>query len=73
MQLAILFWKLKLVLLPQLHDDKGSVSAPFLSRNAFGYVLTITSFVVAWLETWFLDFKVLTQEADDERGGRNVS
>ncbi|XP_040917914.1 stAR-related lipid transfer protein 3 isoform X2 [Toxotes jaculatrix] len=35
--------------------------------NAFGYVLPITSFVVAWLETWFLDFKVLTQEADDER------
>jgi len=39
-----------------------------LSQNAFGYVLPITSFVVAWLETWFLDFKVLTQEADDERG-----
>lgn len=26
--------------------------------------------MVAWLETWFLDFKVLTQEADDERGER---
>uniref|UniRef100_A0A8C9TAF4 StAR-related lipid transfer protein 3 n=1 Tax=Scleropages formosus TaxID=113540 RepID=A0A8C9TAF4_SCLFO len=38
------------------------------SDNAFGYVLPITSFVVAWLETWFLDFKVLTQEAEDERG-----
>lgn len=38
-----------------------------LSQNAFGYVLPITSFVVAWLETWFLDFKVLTQEASDER------
>uniref|UniRef100_A0A3Q3XFC9 StAR-related lipid transfer protein 3 n=1 Tax=Mola mola TaxID=94237 RepID=A0A3Q3XFC9_MOLML len=38
-----------------------------LSQNAFGYVLSITSFVVAWLETWFLDFKVLPQEADDER------
>lgn len=38
------------------------------SQNAFGYVLPITSFVVAWLETWFLDFKVLTQEAEDERG-----
>ncbi|KAL3986767.1 transferrin receptor [Sarotherodon galilaeus] len=36
-------------------------------QNAFGYVLPITSFVVAWLETWFLDFKVLPQEADDER------
>lgn len=39
-----------------------------LSQNAFGYVLPITSFVVAWLETWFLDFKVLPQEADDKRG-----
>ncbi|MBN3309823.1 stAR-related lipid transfer protein 3 isoform X2 [Amia ocellicauda] len=38
-----------------------------LSKNAFGYVLPITSFVVAWLETWFLDFKVLTQEAAEER------
>uniref|UniRef100_A0A3B3ZDP8 START domain-containing protein 3 n=1 Tax=Periophthalmus magnuspinnatus TaxID=409849 RepID=A0A3B3ZDP8_9GOBI len=38
-----------------------------MSDNAFGYVLPITSFVLAWLETWFLDFKVLTQEADDER------
>lgn len=38
------------------------------SHNAFDYVLPIASFVVAWLETWFLDFKVLTQEAEDERG-----
>ncbi|XP_037544545.1 stAR-related lipid transfer protein 3 [Nematolebias whitei] len=38
-----------------------------LSKNAFGYVLPITSFVVAWVETWFLDFKVLTQEAADDR------
>ena len=38
------------------------------TQNPFGYVLPITSFVVAWLETWFLDFKVLTQEAEDERG-----
>ncbi|XP_017284966.1 stAR-related lipid transfer protein 3 [Kryptolebias marmoratus] len=38
-----------------------------LSNNPFGYVLPITSFVVAWLETWFLDFKVLTQEAADDR------
>ncbi|KAK2833150.1 hypothetical protein Q5P01_017039 [Channa striata] len=43
------------------------IQSDLLSRNAFGYVLPITSFVVAWLETWFLDFKVLTQEADDER------
>ncbi|XP_047428362.1 stAR-related lipid transfer protein 3 isoform X2 [Mugil cephalus] len=38
-----------------------------LAQNAFGYVLPISSFVLAWLETWFLDFKVLIQEADDER------
>lgn len=48
------------------------VSAQLLSQNAFGYVLPITSFVVAWLETWFLDFKVLTQEAEDERGEGNI-
>lgn len=29
--------------------------------------------MVAWLETWFLDFKVLTQEADDERGESTTS
>lgn len=50
-----------------------SVSMQLLFQNAFGYVLPITSFVVAWLETWFLDFKVLTQEADDERGKVKVA
>lgn len=54
----------------QLQDNTVSGSEQLLSQNAFGYVLPITSFVVAWLETWFLDFKVLTQEADDERGER---
>lgn len=50
--------------------DAVDVLSPqlFSNKNAFGYVLPITSFVVAWLETWFLDFKVLTQEAEDERG-----
>ncbi|TDH03180.1 hypothetical protein EPR50_G00160370 [Perca flavescens] len=43
------------------------IVSSLLSQNAFGYVIPITSFVVAWLETWFLDFKVLPQEADDER------
>lgn len=56
------------MLFPQLQDNTVSGSEQLLSQNAFGYVLPITSFVVAWLETWFLDFKVLTQEADDERG-----
>ncbi|XP_030649573.1 stAR-related lipid transfer protein 3 [Chanos chanos] len=43
------------------------IISELFNKNAFGYVLPITSFVVAWLETWFLDFKVLTQEAEDER------
>ncbi|KAI7798630.1 stAR-related lipid transfer protein 3 [Triplophysa rosa] len=43
------------------------ILSDLFNQNAFGYVLPITSFVVAWLETWFLDFKVLTQEAEDER------
>uniref|UniRef100_A0AAQ4QSH5 StAR related lipid transfer domain containing 3 n=1 Tax=Gasterosteus aculeatus aculeatus TaxID=481459 RepID=A0AAQ4QSH5_GASAC len=43
------------------------IVSSLLSHNVFGYVIPITSFVVAWLETWFLDFKVLPQEADDER------
>lgn len=37
-----------------------------LSQGAFGYVLPIVSFVLAWIETWLLDFKVLPQEAKDE-------
>ncbi|XP_015230353.1 PREDICTED: stAR-related lipid transfer protein 3 [Cyprinodon variegatus] len=43
------------------------ILSELLSKNGFGYVLAIASFVVAWLETWFLDFKVLTQEAEEER------
>ncbi|XDV33942.1 hypothetical protein PO909_004175 [Leuciscus waleckii] len=43
------------------------IISDLFSQTAFGYVLPITSFVLAWLETWFLDFKVLTQEAEDER------
>uniref|UniRef100_A0A2K5D4E6 StAR-related lipid transfer protein 3 n=1 Tax=Aotus nancymaae TaxID=37293 RepID=A0A2K5D4E6_AOTNA len=38
-----------------------------LSKGAFGYLLPIVSFVLAWLETWFLDFKVLPQEAEEDR------
>ncbi|XP_026530629.1 STARD3 N-terminal-like protein isoform X2 [Notechis scutatus] len=37
-----------------------------LSQGAFGYVLPIISFLLAWIETWFLDFKVLPQEAEEE-------
>ncbi|XP_062813703.1 STARD3 N-terminal-like protein isoform X2 [Anolis carolinensis] len=37
-----------------------------LSQGPFGYVLPIISFILAWIETWFLDFKVLPQEAEEE-------
>ncbi|KAM4034036.1 stAR-related lipid transfer protein 3 isoform 2-T3 [Anomaloglossus baeobatrachus] len=43
------------------------IMSQLLSKGAFGYLLPIISFVLAWLETWFLDFKVLTQEAEEER------
>ncbi|XP_044527686.1 stAR-related lipid transfer protein 3 [Gracilinanus agilis] len=43
------------------------ILSQLLSKGAFGYLLPIVSFVIAWLETWFLDFKVLTQEAEEER------
>lgn len=35
-------------------------------QGAFGYVLPIMSFILAWIEAWFLDFKVLPQEAEEE-------
>ncbi|XP_064439503.1 stAR-related lipid transfer protein 3 isoform X5 [Mirounga angustirostris] len=43
------------------------ILSELLSKGAFGYLLPIVSFVLAWLETWFLDFKVLPQEAEEER------
>ncbi|NXR24428.1 STAR3 protein, partial [Cinclus mexicanus] len=43
------------------------ILSELLTKGAFGYLLPIISFVIAWLETWFLDFKVLTQEAEEER------
>ncbi|XP_049603885.1 STARD3 N-terminal-like protein [Syngnathus scovelli] len=42
------------------------VFSKLLSQGAFGYLLPIISFVLAWIETWLLDFKVLPQEADDQ-------
>ncbi|XP_076151505.1 STARD3 N-terminal-like protein [Alosa pseudoharengus] len=42
------------------------ILSKLLSQGAFGYLLPIVSFVLAWIETWLLDFKVLPQEADDE-------
>uniref|UniRef100_A0A2K5ICY4 StAR related lipid transfer domain containing 3 n=1 Tax=Colobus angolensis palliatus TaxID=336983 RepID=A0A2K5ICY4_COLAP len=43
------------------------ILSELLSKGAFGYLLPIVSFVLAWLETWFLDFKVLPREAEEER------
>ncbi|XP_070247775.1 stAR-related lipid transfer protein 3-like isoform X1 [Myotis yumanensis] len=43
------------------------ILSELLPKGAFGYLLPIASFVLAWLETWFLDFKVLPQEAEEER------
>ncbi|XP_059519054.1 stAR-related lipid transfer protein 3-like [Myotis daubentonii] len=43
------------------------ILSELLPQGAFGYLLPIASFVLAWLETWFLDFKVLPQEAEEER------
>lgn len=37
-----------------------------LQLGTFGYLLPIFSFVLAWVETWLLDCKVLPQEASDE-------
>eukprot|EP00062_Callorhinchus_milii_P015489 gi/632965786/ref/XP_007899064.1/ PREDICTED: MLN64 N-terminal domain homolog [Callorhinchus milii] len=34
--------------------------------SAFAYLLPVISFILAWIETWFLDFKVLPQEAENE-------
>ncbi|KAK3546153.1 hypothetical protein QTP70_024470 [Hemibagrus guttatus] len=42
------------------------IISKLLSQGAFGYLLPITSFILVWLETWLLDFKVLPQEAIDE-------
>ncbi|KAK2900877.1 hypothetical protein QQF64_015066 [Cirrhinus molitorella] len=42
------------------------ILSKLLSQGAFGYLLPIISFILAWIETWLLDFKVLPQEAGDE-------
>ncbi|MBN3294495.1 STR3N protein, partial [Polypterus senegalus] len=42
------------------------ILSKLLSQGAFGYLLPIISFILAWIETWFLDFKVLPQETENE-------
>ncbi|XP_043991250.1 STARD3 N-terminal-like protein [Gambusia affinis] len=45
---------------------KVILSKLLLLQGAFGYLLPIVSFILAWIETWLLDFKVLPQENEDE-------
>ncbi|XP_077414683.1 STARD3 N-terminal-like protein isoform X2 [Vanacampus margaritifer] len=49
------------------------ILSKLLSQGAFGYLLPIVSFVLAWMETWLLDFKVLPQEAQDQNRCRSLS
>ncbi|XP_056376441.1 STARD3 N-terminal-like protein [Hyla sarda] len=42
------------------------ILSKLFSQGAFGYVLPIMSFILSWIEVWFLDFKVLPQEAGEE-------
>lgn len=42
------------------------ILSKLLSLGMFGYLLPIFSFVLAWVETWLLDCKVLPQEASDQ-------
>uniref|UniRef100_A0A8C5HKJ8 MENTAL domain-containing protein n=1 Tax=Gouania willdenowi TaxID=441366 RepID=A0A8C5HKJ8_GOUWI len=48
------------------------ILSKLLSQGAFGYLLPIISFVLAWIETWLLDFKVLPQEAEDEKRFQSI-
>ncbi|XP_072322946.1 STARD3 N-terminal-like protein isoform X2 [Scyliorhinus torazame] len=49
------------------------VIALLVQGTAFAYLLPIISFILAWIETWFLDFKVLPQELKDENRVFTVS
>ncbi|XP_039863447.1 STARD3 N-terminal-like protein [Simochromis diagramma] len=48
------------------------IFSKLLSQGAFGYLLPIISFVLAWIETWLLDFKVLPQEIEDENRHQSI-
>ncbi|XP_059829758.1 STARD3 N-terminal-like protein isoform X2 [Hypanus sabinus] len=52
---------------------KVIISKLLVKGSAFAYLLPIISFILAWIETWFLDFKVLPQEAKDENRVFTVS
>lgn len=38
------------------------------TSDVFDYIIVITSFVVTWIETWFLDFRVLPKERAAREG-----
>ncbi|KAF7644883.1 hypothetical protein LDENG_00214010 [Lucifuga dentata] len=48
------------------------ILSKLLTQGAFGYLLPIISFVLAWIETWLLDFKVLPQEAEDQQRFQSI-
>lgn len=42
----------------------------FGGKNPLSYVLLIVCFVLAWIETWFLDFKVIPVERKARHRGK---
>ncbi len=42
----------------------------FSGNGVMCYVILISSFIIAWIETWFLDFKVLPAEKQTEELGK---
>ncbi|XP_061432417.1 stAR-related lipid transfer protein 3-like [Lethenteron reissneri] len=42
------------------------IISQLLKQGALGYVIPIVSFILVWVETWFVDFKVLPQEIKEE-------
>lgn len=52
--LTCIFLITKVFLFEFSHDGKA--------ENPLSYILLLTSFILTWIETWFLDFKVLPTE-----------
>ena len=47
----------------------SQINEPSNDTNTICYVLLIASFILTWVETWFLDFKVLPREQKDRERG----
>ena len=45
----------------------------FGGKNPLSYVLLIVCFVLAWIETWFLDFKVVPVERKAKWHGEYIT